>query len=91
MALRALMEMELGRLAADKGSSEGVRQLGPLVAGDYLKRSATLRRACLRLGIDLPLELDKKRRTAVDRIAGMQSVEFDHAYLEQLSVHRIRP
>ena len=83
-AVRAMMEIELGSNAADKGSTPEVKALGQRMAKDYLEWSTGIRKASARLGIALPDGLDAKHKAEVSRILALSGRAFDHAYLIEM-------
>jgi putative membrane protein len=70
--------MELGKLAAEKASSEDVRQFGQeLLANDRLKQVANQQ------NIAIPDALDSKHQSTIDKVAKLSGPEFDKAFLKQ--------
>jgi putative membrane protein len=83
-ATRAMMELRLSRAAVEKGSTEGVRQIGQRMIDDYTKWSDGITRASAHLNIVLPTDLDAKHQAEVDRILALSGEAFDQAYLKQM-------
>lgn len=84
MASRSMLEIPLGRLAAERGNTAAVRQLGQRMVDDYTRWSSGMAKASAGLNIKLPTELDPKRKATLDRISGLSGPEFDAAYLKEM-------
>lgn len=80
----ALMEMELAKVAAEKGQSEDVKKLGQSVIKGHERMHATLQSIATEHNLKIPTELDAKRKARVDQIAKLSGAEFDRAYLRHL-------
>ncbi|MBV9210203.1 MAG: DUF4142 domain-containing protein [Acidobacteria bacterium] len=88
-AMGGMMEVELGRLAAEKGMSDEVKQFGQRMVDDHSKANADLMQVASSKGITLPTELDAKHKAMRDKMAGMSGAAFDKAYKqEMLKDHR---
>jgi putative membrane protein len=83
-AARALLELKLSQAAVEKGSTEGVRQLGQRMVADYAKWSNGIARASAHLDIALPTELDAKHQAEADRILALTGPAFDQAFLKEM-------
>lgn len=84
-AQRARLEIELGKLAMERGSAPGVKALAQRTSDDYSKWLAMLERASSRLQIRIPGELDKNRKAVVNRLASLQGSEFDQEYIKEMT------
>lgn len=84
LVTRSMMEIELGKMAAERGGSQPVKQIGQRMVDDYTQWSAGMVRAARGLGIKLPTQLDAKQRATVDRIGALSGPEFDSAYLKEV-------
>jgi putative membrane protein len=78
-AMGGLMEVELGRLAAQQGASDAVKQFGQRMVDDHSKANAELMSLASSKGITLPTELDEKHRQQVTKLQGLSGAEFDRA------------
>jgi putative membrane protein len=83
-ATRSLMELQLSQAAVEKGSTEGVRQLGRRMVEDYTKWSNGMTRAAAHLKIEIPTELDAKHQAETDRVLALSGAAFDEAYLRAM-------
>ena len=84
-----LMEVELGRVAAQKGTSDAVKQFGQRMVDDHSKANTELMTLAQSKGITLPTTLDDKHRSELTKISAMTGAEFDRAYSKMmLSDHK---
>lgn len=79
-AMGGLMEVELGRLATEKGSSDAVKSFGQRMVDDHSKANAELTQLASTKGVTLPTELDEKHRNDVTKLSTLSGTEFDRAY-----------
>jgi putative membrane protein len=77
-------EVELGKLAAEKGSSDAVKQFGKRMTDDHAKANAELKEFAEKKGLTLPADLDPKHRQLRDRLAKLNGADFDRAYANEM-------
>jgi putative membrane protein len=89
-ALRgSLAEVELGKLAAEKASSDAVKQFGQRMVEDHGKAGEELKKIAQDKGIDPPTRLDGKHQKLRDSLAKRSGADFDRAYAgEMVKDHR---
>lgn len=88
-AMGGLMEVELGRVAAQQGASEAVKQFGQRMVDDHSAANQELMTLAQSKGITLPTTLDEKHREHLTKLSAMTGADFDRAYgKEMLSDHR---
>jgi putative membrane protein len=86
--LRGLELAELGRIAADRASSPGVRALGQQIVQDRGKANEELRLLAQSEAIALPTTLDADRRAEVDGISKLSPPALDRAIaLAMVRIH----
>lgn len=83
-AMGGMMEVELGRIAAQQGASEGVKQFGQRMVDDHSKANTELMSLASSKGITLPTALDDKQRREVTKLSAMSGAEFDRAYIKRM-------
>ena len=89
VAMDGMMEVELGRWAAQKGTSEGVKQFGRRMVDDHSKAKTELMALASSKGITLPTALDQKHQANVAKISRLTGADFDRAYVKMmLSDHK---
>ena len=79
-AMGGLEEVELGRIAAQKGTSEAVKTFGQRMVDDHSKANEELMTLAQSKGITLPTALDEKHQKEVTKLSAMTGAEFDRAY-----------
>jgi len=83
-AMGGLMEVELGRVAAQQGASDVVKQFGQRMVDDHSKANSELMSLASSKGITLPADLDEKHRNEVAKFSKMTGTEFDRAYAKMM-------
>jgi len=83
-AMGGLMEVELGRLAAQNGMSEAVKQFGQRMVDDHSKANQELMTLARSKGMTLPTALDEKHQKDVTKLSAMSGAEFDRAYSKMM-------
>jgi putative membrane protein len=83
-AMGGLMEVELGRIAAQKGMSESVKQFGQRMVDDHSKANEELMTLAQSKGITLPTALDEKHQKDVTKLSAMSGADFDRAYSKMM-------
>jgi len=83
-AMGGLMEVELGRIAAQKGMSESVKQFGQRMVDDHSKANEELMSLASSKGMTLPTALDEKHQKDVTKLSAMSGAEFDRAYSKMM-------
>ena len=88
-ALGGMTEVELGKLAAQKGSSDAVKQFGQRMVDDHSKANEQLKQVAGKSSIEVPSALDSKHQSRVDKLAKLSGPAFDKAYIkDQLKDHK---
>ena len=88
-AMGGLMEVELGRVAAQQGTSEAVKQFGQRMVDDHSKANQDLMSVASSKGITLPTTLDEKHQKELTKMSSLTGAEFDREYTKMmLSDHR---
>lgn len=88
-AMGGLMEVELGRVAAEKGMNDAVKQFGQRMVDDHSKANSELMSLASSKGMTLPAELDAKHRAEVTKFSALSGAELDREYTKMMvSDHR---
>jgi putative membrane protein len=82
-ALNAMVEVELGKLAAQKASRDDIKQLGQKVVDDQAKANDQLKEVATKENIPIPDALDSKRQSRIDKISKLSGEDFDKAYVKE--------
>jgi putative membrane protein len=76
-----MAEVELGKLAQDKGASEQVKSFGKRMVDDHSKANDELQTLAKNKSITLPADLGQKHKALKDRLSKLSGPEFDRAYM----------
>jgi putative membrane protein len=79
-----LAEIELGKLAMDQGSNEGVKAFGTRMVAEHTKAGDELKKAAKEENIGLPTDLSAKDQTTYDRLSKLSGADFDQAYAQDM-------
>lgn len=79
-AIGGIEEVELGRLATQKGSSDAVKQFGQKMVDDHSAANTELTQLATSKGVNVPAELDAKHKADVAKFSKLSGAAFDKAY-----------
>ena len=83
-AKQGMAEVELGKLAAERGSSPEVRQLGQRIADDHDKANAELRQLATEKKFRLPVDMAPEQKRKIEALSKKSGSAFDQEYLKTL-------
>jgi putative membrane protein len=83
-AMGGMTEVELGKLAVQKGQNDKVKEFGQRMVDDHSKAGDRLRELAGKENLTLPFQLDAEHQAIVDRFAKMSGTEFDRAYARDM-------
>jgi putative membrane protein len=75
-----LTEVELGKLAQEKGSSPAVKEFGKRIVEDHSKNDQNLASAASKVNVDVPTELPRGGKKTVEKLSKLSGPDFDRAY-----------
>jgi putative membrane protein len=81
MAIGGRAEVELGRLAQQKGADQAVKDFGERMVGDHSKGNDRLMRVAKGVNGELPEGLDPEHQTIRRELTELGGADFDIAYL----------
>jgi putative membrane protein len=81
MAIGGRAEVELGRLAQQKGVDEAVKGFGERMVADHSKGNDRLMRAARGTDVEIPEGLDPEHQTIRRELDELSGADFDIAYL----------
>lgn len=79
-----MAEVELGRLAAERASSEEVKKFGQRMIDDHTKAGDQLKEVAGKQGVQLPATLSTKDKMTKERLAKLRGGQFDKAYMADM-------
>jgi putative membrane protein len=77
-------EVELGKVAAQQGSSDEVKKFGQRMVDDHGKGEDELKTIAQQRGIALPSDLDPKDKALVTRLSKLHGATFDRTYIRNM-------
>ncbi|CAN5398197.1 hypothetical protein BH09VER1_BH09VER1_08770 [soil metagenome] len=83
-ALGGMMEVEMGKLAQEKGGSEAVKSFGALMVKDHSAADEKLAAIAQAKSIKLPAKLDPKHQAMVDKMGALSGTAFDKMYVTDM-------
>jgi putative membrane protein len=81
-AVGGMTEVELGKLATQKASSDQVKQFGQKMVDDHGKANEALKQVASKESIQIPDSLDAKHQSRIDKLAKLSGADFDKAYMK---------
>lgn len=75
-------EVQMGRLAAQKGQSQAVRQLGQKLVQDHSKANQELKLLAAQKNITLPSDIGTENESAIAHLKSLEAAEFDQAFIK---------
>jgi putative membrane protein len=79
-----LAEVEMGKLAQQKGASDGVRQYGKQLEQDHAAANEKAVALAKEMGMAPPTEPNKKQKADYDRMSKLSGDKFDRAFAKHL-------
>ena len=79
-----LMEVELGKMAAEKGSHQRVKEFGKRMQADHGKANEQLKKIASNKGVDLPTQPSGEHKSTMDKLTKLSGAEFDREYMEAM-------
>jgi len=83
-AMGGMMEVDLGKLAVQKASSDRVKQFGQRMVDDHSKAGDDLKGIAAKDNLILPSELDARHKAIVDRFSNLSGTAFDRVYMRDM-------
>src|SRR5205814_6248381 len=80
-ATGGMAEVELGRLAAQKGQSADVKKFGQRMVDDHSKAKDELKQLATRKGVTLPADLTSEQKSEKDKLSKLSGAAFDKEYM----------
>lgn len=79
-----LAEVELGKLATEKASSEDVKKFGQRMVDDHGKANDELKQLASSKGVEVPTSLSAKDKATKERLSKLSGEQFDKAYMNDM-------
>jgi putative membrane protein len=79
-----MMEVELGKHAAQHGADAQVRAFGERMVTDHGKANQELKGVAQRAGLAVPSQMDEEHRDKLQKLSKLRGAEFDKAYMDEM-------
>jgi putative membrane protein len=83
-AMGGMAEVELGRMAAERGSSDSVKQFGQRMVDDHSRANSELMQLTSARGVNVPASLDAKHQSEMTKMSQLSGAAFDRAYAKEM-------
>jgi putative membrane protein len=80
-----MAEVELGKLAQERGSSDAVKAYGKQMVADHSAANNEVKALASQKGYELPTKLDSKHAAMRDELSSMSGSKFDQAYIAAMT------
>ena len=84
VASGGVLEIELGRYAAEHATDPQVRAFGDHMASDHTKLSRELGSLAQRQGLGVPDQMTPEQRETFQKLTQLTGAAFDEAYMEEM-------
>jgi len=79
-----IFEVEMGKVALEKSSNEGVKQFAQRMVDDHSKAGDELRELASSKGMNPSQEMKKAHRDMFDKLSKLSGAAFDKAYMNHM-------
>jgi putative membrane protein len=79
-----MAEVQMGKLAEEKGQSPTVKELGKRMVDDHSKANDELKKLADEKGVTLPSDLSAEDRASYEKLSNLSGDKFDKQYLQIL-------
>jgi putative membrane protein len=83
-AMGGMTEVALGKVAAQNGGSQDVKDFGNQMVTDHTKINDNLKEVAGKMGVEIPDTLDTMHQAMVDRMSKLSGADFDKAYVKNM-------
>ncbi len=79
-----MAEVQMGRLAAERGSNAAVKRFGQQMVDDHSQANNDLTQIAARKNMQLPQEMTSEQKSTMDKLSKLSGAEFDHEYVDAM-------
>jgi putative membrane protein len=84
-----MTEVEAGKLAQEKASSQDVKDFGAMMVKDHTQNDSDLMALAQTKGVTPPADLDMMHKAMIDKLNMSSGADFDKAYIKnQIAGHK---
>lgn len=82
--IAGMAEIELGKMAAQKGASAQVKRFGQMMVDDHTRAGNELKQVATTFNIPEPTQLDDKHRDLQEKLSKLSGADFDREYMDAM-------
>jgi putative membrane protein len=82
--IASMAEIELGRIAQEKGMDPNVKKFGQMMIDDHTKASEALKTIATEARIEMPAQVDDDHKDQAEKLAAKSGADFDREYAEMM-------
>jgi len=79
-----MAEVEMGRLAEEKGTSSDVKEFGRHMVNDHTNLGDQIRQVASQAGVSAPTSPTMLEQIEIKKLRGLAGEEFDHEYIKAM-------
>jgi putative membrane protein len=79
-----MAEIQMGRLAQEKGSSSDVKNFGRKMVQDHTKLGDQMKQVASRLGVSVPQSPTILEQVEIKKLSGLSGSDFDQEYIKDM-------
>jgi putative membrane protein len=83
-AVGGMAEVDMGKMAEEKGSSQDVKDFGAMMVKDHTANNDDLAALAKTKGLMVPDKLDSMHQKIADKLSAMSGADFDKAYINDM-------
>jgi len=79
-----MAEVEMGKLAAARGSDSKVKEFGQRMVSDHSRANAELKAIAAKNNIQLPVDLTSEQKSEMGKLSKLNGADFDKEYMSAM-------
>lgn len=79
-----MTEVEVGKVAQEKGASSDVKDFGARMVKDHSKINDQLKDVASKMGVTVPDKVNAAHQAMIDKLSAKSGAEFDTAYVKMM-------
>ena len=83
-AITSMAEIELGRMALEKGTGANVKKFAQMMIDDHTKASEALKTVASQNNIDMPVQVDDDHKDKAKKLGSKSGMDFDRDYADMM-------
>jgi putative membrane protein len=84
LTIAGMAEVELGRMATQRGQHADVKAFGEMMVKDHTQAGTELKRVATSMNVQQPAELDQKHKDLHTKLSKLSGAAFDREYMNAM-------